>query len=172
MVFNVAHMRRKKMSVFSSKWFNLLVEPRHRWWWWLRHGSSCGNFHVVEVCIDENQYTTRCGIIFLSYWIAWGDSSCTIKIQTKSSTKYEMPGFSWRICTHWCSLLSVSQASDSRRSHFGPCQLSNVAFIKTHKTASTTLASVLYRYARRHDLKVWICIIKVRISTFWVLTFR
>lgn len=30
-------------------------------------------------------------------------------------------------------------------------QLSNVAFIKTHKTASTTLASILYRYGMRHD---------------------
>ncbi|CAN0279973.1 unnamed protein product, partial [Phaeothamnion confervicola] len=30
-------------------------------------------------------------------------------------------------------------------------QRCNVAFIKTHKTASTTLASILYRYGARHD---------------------
>lgn len=33
-------------------------------------------------------------------------------------------------------------------------QLSNIAFIKTHKTASTTLASILYRYGKRHDLNI------------------
>eukprot|EP00752_Nemacystus_decipiens_P007990 g7138.t1 len=32
-------------------------------------------------------------------------------------------------------------------------QVSNVAFVKTHKTASTTLAAIMYRYAVRHDLK-------------------
>ena len=31
---------------------------------------------------------------------------------------------------------------------------SNVAFVKTHKTGSTTLASVIYRYGLRHGLKV------------------
>lgn len=33
-------------------------------------------------------------------------------------------------------------------------QLSNIAFIKTHKTASTTLASILYRYGKRHDSNI------------------
>eukprot|EP00903_Cladosiphon_okamuranus_P011852 g11134.t2 len=33
-------------------------------------------------------------------------------------------------------------------------QVSNVAFFKTHKTASTTLAAIMYRYAVRHDLKL------------------
>ncbi|CAM9555852.1 unnamed protein product, partial [Laminaria digitata] len=33
-------------------------------------------------------------------------------------------------------------------------QLSNIAFIKTHKTASTTLASILYRYGMRHGSKI------------------
>ncbi|CAM9149828.1 unnamed protein product [Ectocarpus sp. 4 AP-2014] len=33
-------------------------------------------------------------------------------------------------------------------------QLSNIAFIKTHKTASTTFAFLLYRYARRHNVKL------------------
>ena len=33
-------------------------------------------------------------------------------------------------------------------------QLSNIAFIKTHKTASTTLASILYRYGMRHGSKM------------------
>ncbi|CAN0161576.1 unnamed protein product [Ectocarpus fasciculatus] len=33
-------------------------------------------------------------------------------------------------------------------------QLSNIAFIKTHKTASTTLASILYRYGMRHDSNI------------------
>ncbi|CAN0281962.1 unnamed protein product [Ascophyllum nodosum] len=33
-------------------------------------------------------------------------------------------------------------------------QLANIAFVKTHKTASTTLAAVLYRYAVRHNLKL------------------
>ncbi|CAM9489564.1 unnamed protein product [Scytosiphon promiscuus] len=33
-------------------------------------------------------------------------------------------------------------------------QLSNIAFIKTHKTASTTLAYILFRYARRHHVKL------------------
>lgn len=33
-------------------------------------------------------------------------------------------------------------------------KLSNIAFIKTHKTASTTFAFLLYRYARRHNVKV------------------
>lgn len=33
-------------------------------------------------------------------------------------------------------------------------QACNVAFAKTHKTASTTLAMILVRYARRHDKKV------------------
>lgn len=30
----------------------------------------------------------------------------------------------------------------------------NIAFVKTHKTASTTLASILYRYARWHNVEV------------------
>ncbi|CAM9756616.1 unnamed protein product, partial [Discosporangium mesarthrocarpum] len=30
----------------------------------------------------------------------------------------------------------------------------NVAFVKTHKTASTTMATILYRYAKRHDFTV------------------
>lgn len=33
-------------------------------------------------------------------------------------------------------------------------QLSNIAFIKTHKTASTTLASILYRYGMRHHSEI------------------
>lgn len=33
-------------------------------------------------------------------------------------------------------------------------QLSNLAFFKTHKTGSTTLSSIFYRYGIRHDLKV------------------
>jgi len=33
-------------------------------------------------------------------------------------------------------------------------KVADVAFLKTHKTASTTLAAILYRYAARHDLKV------------------
>ncbi|CAN0564455.1 unnamed protein product, partial [Ectocarpus sp. 12 AP-2014] len=33
-------------------------------------------------------------------------------------------------------------------------QLANIAFIKTHKTASTTLASILYRYGMRHDSNI------------------
>ncbi|CAM9406123.1 unnamed protein product, partial [Ectocarpus sp. 12 AP-2014] len=33
-------------------------------------------------------------------------------------------------------------------------QVANVAFVKTHKTASTTLASIMYRYAARHHLKL------------------
>lgn len=33
-------------------------------------------------------------------------------------------------------------------------QLSNLAFFKTHKTGSTTLASIFYRYGVRHNLKV------------------
>eukprot|EP00903_Cladosiphon_okamuranus_P011858 g11139.t1 len=33
-------------------------------------------------------------------------------------------------------------------------QLANIAFMKTHKTASTTLAYLLFRYARRHKLKL------------------
>ncbi|CAM9665132.1 unnamed protein product [Ascophyllum nodosum] len=35
-----------------------------------------------------------------------------------------------------------------------PYQLSNIAFIKTHKTASTTLASILYRYGMRHGSNI------------------
>lgn len=35
-----------------------------------------------------------------------------------------------------------------------PFKVANVAFVKTHKTASTTLAAIMYRYAARHDLKV------------------
>lgn len=33
-------------------------------------------------------------------------------------------------------------------------QVCNIAFAKTHKTASTTMAMILVRYARRHDKKV------------------
>lgn len=33
-------------------------------------------------------------------------------------------------------------------------QACNVAFIKTHKTASTTLAMIFVRYAKRHNKKV------------------
>ncbi|CAM9934952.1 unnamed protein product, partial [Ectocarpus sp. 13 AM-2016] len=33
-------------------------------------------------------------------------------------------------------------------------QVANVAFVKTHKTASTTLAAIMYRYAARHELKL------------------
>lgn len=33
-------------------------------------------------------------------------------------------------------------------------QLSNLAFLKTHKTGSTTLSSLFYRYGVRHGLKV------------------
>lgn len=33
-------------------------------------------------------------------------------------------------------------------------QACNVAFVKTHKTASTTLAGVLYRYGLRHGRRV------------------
>lgn len=33
-------------------------------------------------------------------------------------------------------------------------QTANIAFVKTHKTGSTTLASILYRYAARHGVKV------------------
>lgn len=33
-------------------------------------------------------------------------------------------------------------------------QLCNIAFVKTHKTASTTLAYLLFRYGRRHHKKV------------------
>ncbi|CAM9489149.1 unnamed protein product, partial [Scytosiphon promiscuus] len=33
-------------------------------------------------------------------------------------------------------------------------QVANIAFLKTHKTASTTLAAILYRYSARHDLKL------------------
>lgn len=33
-------------------------------------------------------------------------------------------------------------------------QLTNIAFIKTHKTASTTLASILYRYGKRHGSNI------------------
>lgn len=33
-------------------------------------------------------------------------------------------------------------------------QLPSIAFLKTHKTGSTTLASILYRYALRHGVKV------------------
>ncbi|CAM9696265.1 unnamed protein product [Choristocarpus tenellus] len=33
-------------------------------------------------------------------------------------------------------------------------QRSNVAFVKTHKTASTTLTAVLYRYGMRHGKRV------------------
>lgn len=41
-----------------------------------------------------------------------------------------------------------------RRLSFCVSQLSNIAFIKTHKTASTTLASILYRYGMRHDSNI------------------
>ncbi|CAN0467016.1 unnamed protein product, partial [Scytosiphon promiscuus] len=30
----------------------------------------------------------------------------------------------------------------------------NIAFVKTHKTGSTSMAAILYRYAVRHGLKV------------------
>ena len=33
-------------------------------------------------------------------------------------------------------------------------QLSNLALMRTHKTGSTTLATLLYRYGRRHGLEV------------------
>eukprot|EP00903_Cladosiphon_okamuranus_P016984 g15656.t1 len=33
-------------------------------------------------------------------------------------------------------------------------QTCNIAFVKTHKTASTTAATILYRYGKRHNLKV------------------
>ncbi|CAM9856161.1 unnamed protein product, partial [Ectocarpus sp. 13 AM-2016] len=33
-------------------------------------------------------------------------------------------------------------------------QTCNIAFVKTHKTASTTAATLLYRYGKRHDLSV------------------
>ncbi|CAN0081990.1 unnamed protein product, partial [Ectocarpus sp. 6 AP-2014] len=33
-------------------------------------------------------------------------------------------------------------------------QVANVVFVKTHKTGSTTLAAVFYRYAVRHELKL------------------
>lgn len=33
-------------------------------------------------------------------------------------------------------------------------QLSNLAFVKTHKTESTTLSSLFYRYGVRHGLTV------------------
>ncbi|CAM9325575.1 unnamed protein product [Ectocarpus sp. 12 AP-2014] len=33
-------------------------------------------------------------------------------------------------------------------------QVANVAFVKTHKTASTTVAAIMYRYAARHQLKL------------------
>ncbi|CAM9178607.1 unnamed protein product [Ectocarpus sp. 12 AP-2014] len=33
-------------------------------------------------------------------------------------------------------------------------QTCNIAFVKTHKTASTTAATLLYRYGKRHDLNV------------------
>eukprot|EP00904_Undaria_pinnatifida_P000826 jgi/Undpi1/10744/HiC_scaffold_29.g13192.m1 len=36
----------------------------------------------------------------------------------------------------------------------GDNQLSNLAFLKTHKTGSTTLSSLFYRYGVRHGLKV------------------
>eukprot|EP00904_Undaria_pinnatifida_P009917 jgi/Undpi1/6055/HiC_scaffold_20.g08540.m1 len=36
----------------------------------------------------------------------------------------------------------------------GDQQLSNLAFVKTHKTGSTTLSSLFYRYGVRHDLKI------------------
>eukprot|EP00903_Cladosiphon_okamuranus_P020271 g18603.t1 len=44
-------------------------------------------------------------------------------------------------------LNGLVEESASRKSE----QLSNIAFIKTHKTASTTLASILYRYGMRHN---------------------
>lgn len=33
-------------------------------------------------------------------------------------------------------------------------QTCNIAFVKTHKTASTTAATILYRYGKRHNLNV------------------
>ncbi|CAM9393223.1 unnamed protein product, partial [Choristocarpus tenellus] len=33
-------------------------------------------------------------------------------------------------------------------------QTCNIAFVKTHKTASTTMATILYRYAKRHDFVI------------------
>lgn len=48
--------------------------------------------------------------------------------------------------------------SDARHRLFLLCcfglQACNIAFAKTHKTASTTMAMILVRYARRHDKKV------------------
>eukprot|EP00904_Undaria_pinnatifida_P012461 jgi/Undpi1/8345/HiC_scaffold_25.g10813.m1 len=32
-------------------------------------------------------------------------------------------------------------------------QTANVAYVKTHKTGSSTMASIMYRYAKRHDLE-------------------
>lgn len=50
------------------------------------------------------------------------------------------------VCSH--SVLIVASV------HVCCWQLVNIAFIKTHKTASTTLASIFYRYGKRHDSNI------------------
>lgn len=54
------------------------------------------------------------------------------------------------VCSSRCNVVPSCPPLPPREAN----QLSNIAFIKTHKTASTTLASILYRYGKRHDSNI------------------
>lgn len=62
------------------------------------------------------------------------------------------------LCTDPTPCLYFCYASCAVRAWNLPCvdgqQLSNVALMRTHKTGSTTLATLFYRYGRRHGLEV------------------
>ena len=54
-------------------------------------------------------------------------------------------------------MTTSSQKNDSLALVWSPVKEVEIAFVKTHKTGSTTMGALLYRYALRHGLKVCMC---------------
>ena len=51
---------------------------------------------------------------------------------------------------------ALQQMPSEFRRNFSLPRVKNIAFLKTHKTGSTTLASILYRYAARHHARMYL----------------
>jgi hypothetical protein len=61
---------------------------------------------------------------------------------------------SGQVDTRFQPLLEILAEHEANRTQ-PTVQISHVALLKTHKTASSTLASVLFRYAARHNLRMF-----------------
>ncbi|CAM9324747.1 unnamed protein product [Pylaiella littoralis] len=97
---------------------------------------------------SEKDQLLHARVLWPEHWFHWNRGDAGKEKGPEMEQELEGEGDSQMATRDYLNGLVAAAAADTDQ------QSSNIAFIKTHKTASTTMAFLLFRYARRHGAKL------------------